>query len=107
MPDFPPNVFNISAGDDFLQVLANALRDGLLPGRDAAENGHAPLPLAQWTVLLPTRRACRAFQEVLLRGSGASAVLLPRIRPLTDVDDQAELLSGAVSESALLGAEPG
>ncbi|MEL7543220.1 MAG: double-strand break repair protein AddB [Pseudomonadota bacterium] len=104
MSDFSPNVCSVRAGDNFLQTLADALREGLLPGRDGARAALEPIPLAEWTVLLPTRRACRAFQDVLLRGSGSSAVLLPRIRPLSDVDDQSELLSGAVSESAMLGA---
>ena len=40
-----------------------------------------PLALARVTVLLPTRRACRALQEAFLRASGGRPLLLPILRP--------------------------
>ncbi|MGV2981523.1 double-strand break repair protein AddB [Camelimonas sp. ID_303_24] len=88
-----PRVCSIAPGAPFLEVLADSLLDGaLIPGfRPRAE----PLGLATATIFLPTRRAARAFQDILLRRSGAGALLLPRITPLGDVDDDFELASEA------------
>ena len=58
--------------------------------------GGAPpekLDLSRWTIFLPTRRAARALAEIFLKISGESALLLPRIRPLGDVDEDALALS--------------
>ena len=46
-----------------------------------------PLALAQMQVFLPTRRACRHLREAFLRVTGARAALLPRMKPLGDVDE--------------------
>lgn len=46
-----------------------------------------PLKLAETTIYLPTRRACRNLREAFLRVTGAKAALLPRMRPLGDVDE--------------------
>ncbi len=46
-----------------------------------------PLKLADMTVFLPTRRACRHLRDAFLRVTGAKAALLPRMRPLGDIDD--------------------
>ena len=84
-----PHVFSIPAGVPFLAVLAEALLDGRLvpiPTRDD------PLALAGVTVLLPTRRAVRAFREVLIRHLGGEAAILPVIRPIGDVDEEEHLL---------------
>ncbi len=53
------------------------------------------------TILLPTRRAGRALRDAFLRRAGAQPVLLPRLRPLGDVDDD-EL---AFAEADGVGAE--
>lgn len=71
-------VFTIPAGEPFLATLGR----GLLH-----EAGDDPLALAAVTVLLPTRRACRALAETLLRLADGRAMLLPRMRPLGDVDE--------------------
>ncbi|TXH38738.1 MAG: double-strand break repair protein AddB [Rhodospirillaceae bacterium] len=93
----PPRVFNIPTGIAFVDALAA----GLL--RQAAGD---PLRLAAMTVLLPNRRACRALQEAFLRQAQlapdrertASALLLPRLQPIGDVDedDLAVLAGGAL-----------
>ena len=46
-----------------------------------------PLDLARWTILLPTRRAVRELEDIFFRLTGGSGVLLPRIRPLGDIDE--------------------
>jgi len=86
-----PRVCSIAPGAPFLSTLADSLLDGtLVPGfRPRAE----PLGLATATIFLPTRRAARALQEILLRRSGLGALLLPRITPLGDVDDDFDLAS--------------
>jgi ATP-dependent helicase/nuclease subunit B len=78
MPEAPA-VFTIPAGLSFVDALAA----GLLQ-RHAA----SPESLAAATVLLPTRRACRALQAAFLRASGGAPLLLPRLLPLGDLDPE-------------------
>lgn len=73
-----PSVFTIAPGRPFLDLLAA----GILQ-----QHGTDPLVLSRVTVLLPTRRACRALAEAFLRQSDGAALLLPVIRPLGDVDE--------------------
>lgn len=85
------NVFTVPPGRPFLDALADAMLSGAL-GAEAASRD--PLALADVTLLLPTRRATRAFQDSLLKRSGRRAVLAPRIRAIGDQDDELTLLSG-------------
>ncbi|MCH8155020.1 MAG: acetate--CoA ligase family protein, partial [Proteobacteria bacterium] len=87
-----PRVTTIAAGVSFVDALAR----GLL-----ARAGD-PLELARGTVLLPTRRACRALQEAFLRASDGRALLLPRLLPLGDVDAEELLLAGEEAPSGLV-----
>ncbi|QQP87960.1 double-strand break repair protein AddB [Skermanella sp. TT6] len=82
-------VFNIPSGVPFVDALAT----GIL-ARVEADGG--PLALAGYTVLLPTRRACRTLREAFLRLSGGAPQLLPRMSPLGDID--ADELSLAIEE---------
>ncbi|MPZ09432.1 MAG: double-strand break repair protein AddB [Kiloniellaceae bacterium] len=82
-----PAVFTIPAGQSFVDALAT----GLL-----RRHGESPDSLAAATVLLPTRRACRALQAAFLRASGGTPLLLPRLQPLGDLDPD-ELLFEAPS----------
>lgn len=94
----PLNVFSIPAGAPFLSVLAEALLDGRLgPVPDLRED---PLALAGVTVLLPTRRAVRAFRETLIDRLGAEAAILPVIRPIGDADEEDHLLDASVEAGA-------
>ena len=92
-----PNVLSIPAGVSFADTLAVALL------RQADGD---PLKLAEMTVLLPNRRACRTLQEAFLRQAirpdpsahadirrpsaqadlrrQGSASLLPRLMPIGD-----------------------
>lgn len=100
----PLNVFSIPAGAPFLSVLAEALLDGCLgPLPDYRQD---PLALAGVTVLLPTRRAVRAFREVLIGRLGAEAAILPAIRPIGDADEEDHLLDASVESGAELLALP-
>ncbi|MDB5592288.1 MAG: double-strand break repair protein AddB, partial [Enterovirga sp.] len=73
----PARVFTIPAGASFLPTLADALLDGAL-----TDGWPVGASLADATVYLPTRRACRAFAAVLAERGPARATLLPRIIPL-------------------------
>jgi ATP-dependent helicase/nuclease subunit B len=84
-------LYTVAPDAPFLDTLARAILSGDLPVAGGAAPSKLKLPL--WTVLLPTRRAARALSEAFLRISGDSAMLLPRIRPLGDVDEDALALS--------------
>ena len=83
-------LYSIPAGTPF----ADALADGIL-----AQTGGKPENLAEFRILLPTRRACRALRDAFLRCGNGAPMLLPRLMPLGDMDED-EL---AISDGADLG----
>jgi ATP-dependent helicase/nuclease subunit B len=87
-----PDIFTIPLHLPFLDTLVAGLR---------AEIGDDALALSRVTIFLPTRRACRALREAFLRASAGRALLLPRMRPLGDLDDDELALgpSDAASEA--------
>lgn len=92
-----PAVFTIPARLPFVDVLAR----GIL-----ASAGDDPLALPAMTVLLPTRRACRSLREAFLRLSGGTPILLPRLMPLNDLDEEDALFSGFASAETLENIPP-
>jgi ATP-dependent helicase/nuclease subunit B len=90
-----PNVLSIPAGVSFADTLATEL---------LCTAGGDPLRLAEVTVLLPNRRACRTLQEAFLRQAvrpDGSASLLPRLMPIGDLDsDDLSVLGGALFGAA-------
>jgi ATP-dependent helicase/nuclease subunit B len=76
------SVFTIAPGGDFLRVLAKYILEGF----PLAENVPKP-PLSDWTILLPTRRAARELNTILAELCGRKALLLPRIKPFGDLDE--------------------
>lgn len=78
MPAAARSVFTIPSGASFVDALAA----GILERADGE-----PLELARHLILLPTRRACRSLREAFLRVSGGRPLLLPRMRPLGDLDE--------------------
>ena len=91
-----PRVFTIPAGVPFLETLAQALMAGRLVAFDRDD----PLALAGVTVLLPTRRAVRAFRDVLVRHLPGEAAILPAIRTIGDVDEEEHLLAPSAEPAA-------
>lgn len=81
-------VFTIPAGLSFVDVLAAGLLE---------RTGGDAMALAAHVVLLPTRRACRSLREAFLRRAGGRPMLLPRMMPLGDLDED---------ELSLVGPEP-
>lgn len=73
-------VYSIAADIPFVDALAA----GLLAEAAADPSG---LALGRMLVLLPTRRACRALQEAFLRATAGRPLLLPRLQPIGDVED--------------------
>ena len=97
-----PRIFTIAPELPF----ADALVDGLLHGDVVKLAAADPLALSRVTILLPTRRACRALSEAFLRQCESGAMLLPRIRPLGDLDeDEAGFGASALAEGGDLPPE--
>ncbi len=67
-------------------------------------SGHDPLKLADTVVLLPTRRSCRSLRDIMLALNNGKAMLLPRIQPIGDVDEE-ELFSAYAIDHGLEQAE--
>ena len=84
-PTARPSLFSIPTGVAFADALAAGLE---------ARAGDDPQRLADMTVLLPNRRAVRALTEAFLRRRTAGGLLLPRMRPIGDVDEQEMMLAG-------------
>lgn len=84
------HIFSIAPGIPFLPVLVDALRSGILvPGYPADPND--PMALAQTTIYVPTRRAARTLRSLLVEKSLVKSAILPVIRPLGDVDEDAAM----------------
>lgn len=78
------SVFNIPAGIAFAKALAQKLLTDHV--RNIEE-------LADITILLPTRRACRVMREAFLQTNGGKAIILPRLQTIGDVDEEELSLS--------------
>jgi ATP-dependent helicase/nuclease subunit B len=88
------NIWSIPATEPFLKVLAKALQDGSL-----LQSGGKPasaLDLAETTILLPTNRAVRALQAAFLEASPNRALILPKIRSISQGDEDQTLIAQSV-----------
>ncbi len=85
----------------------DALAQGVFETCGDASN---PLALADILILLPTRRAVRALTDAFGRiaeARGLGALLLPRIHPIGDVDEESLMLEGfALAGEANLSIPP-
>ena len=87
---YKKSVFNIPSGVPFARSIIRTLLQ---------DYANTPEDLAAYTILLPTRRACRTFQEIFLQETGGTPLLLPTIQPMGDVDEQDLSLSLAGTEA--------
>ncbi len=93
-----PRLYTIAPERPFLASLAEAL---------LAMAGGKPLALPRVTVLLPTRRAVRGLRDAFLRVAPAgkepgAPLLLPRMRPVGDLDsDEVSLFDGIAAGDGL------
>lgn len=74
-----------------------------LAGWILKEYGHSPAELTKVLILLPNRRSARALREAFLECTGGSPLLLPRMQPLGELDEEATLLADG---DALAGIPP-
>lgn len=58
------------------------------------------MELPRVTLYLPTRRATRALQDAFLRASGGRALLLPKIVPISEGEEDLSLVAAAARETA-------
>lgn len=97
MRETDPRVLNIPAGVKFLPALAEALLTGrLVPDFQPSDD---PLALADVTIYLPTRRAARELRSVFVDRLGGRAAILPTIRALGEVDDDADIFADEGGET--------
>lgn len=89
-----PRIYSVPASQPFLDRLASAILKGDLPAAGGAPP--SPTDLAGITLYLPTRRATRALQEAFLRAGGGRAMLLPKIMPISEGDEDLSLIAGAM-----------
>src|SRR4051812_7937217 len=80
-----PKCATIPAGEPFSGRLARWLLDRY--GREAVS-------LPRVLVLLPSRRACRSLRKAFLEAAGGKPLLLPRIQPLGDMDEDPGMFTG-------------
>jgi len=81
-----PRIYSVDSGVAFVDMLATRLIE---------HTQGDPLALAEMRILLPTRRACRALSDAFLRLSDGGTVLLPRMTPLGDIDEEELAISEA------------
>lgn len=97
-------VFTIPPSRPFLRVLIDALVDGrLVEGFQARGD---PGRLADVSLYLPTRRACRLARDAFLEAIDADAVILPRIVALGDVDEDELIFAQSADAEASLAIPP-
>ncbi len=96
--DRETSIYTVPQGVPFLRALARAVMAGDLP----RPGGAPPQDLSAITILLPTRRAARALQEAFLDASAGRALLLPRIKPIAEGNEDLALIS-AFAGPELLG----
>ena len=97
-----PKVYTIAPERPFLATLA----EGLL-----AMNAGDPMRLPRVTILLPTRRAVRALREAFLRAApegreAGTPLLLPRMRPIGDLDSDELTLADGTANGGTLAVPP-
>ena len=83
-----PTIYSIPPTVSFTDILAKGLIE---------ETKNNPEKLANYLVLLPTRRGCRSVQEAFLRQSDGKPIMLPRLQPIGDVDGEELFISGSAT----------
>jgi ATP-dependent helicase/nuclease subunit B len=87
----------IAAGQNFAQLLAQWL---------IARYGQDKAQFVNTLILLPNRRACRTLREAFLRQNNGMPMLLPRISPIGDMEEDPLTLWNTASEPPLPAISP-
>ena len=77
-------IYNISAGEPFVDVLAERYLK-------LYENN--PDGLAQVLFLLPNRRACQSLADAFFRKRGLLPTILPQMKPIAETDEDEVFLT--------------
>ena len=77
-------VYTIPYGVSYLEPLAKGI---------IQRYGHDPLALSDVLLLLPNRRACRYMQEAFAQQNAGEPMVLPRIEPIGDINEDIVLSS--------------
>lgn len=85
------NLYNIPAHLPFSDTLAAWVLE---------RYNSSPLELSRVLMLLPSRRACLALRDAFLRASNGKPLLLPRMQPIGDVDEN--MLLAYTAQTALV-----
>lgn len=85
-----PEIYNLPTHYSFVDGLVQGIR---------ARFGDDPLLLSDVLILLPNRRAVRSLREAFLRAADGKSLILPRIEPIGDVDEDDLFLSGNMPAS--------
>ncbi|WP_374828925.1 double-strand break repair protein AddB [Paenochrobactrum pullorum] len=88
MSNRDPHIFSTPPGTPFLPSFVDALLQGKIIKGFPADRSD-PLALAKATIYVPTRRAARSLRSLLVEKSHARSAILPTIRALGDVDEEA------------------
>lgn len=89
-------LFTVPLGAPFLKSLAEAILAGGFPTPETpAPDAH---DLSAWRIYVPTRRAATALRQALLEAAGG-ALLLPRITPLGDPEEDELMLTAPVDDA--------
>lgn len=78
-------VYNIPAEFSFVDTLASGL---------IVRASEGPFDLVDFTILLPTRRAIRSLRDAFTRQNNGAPMLLPRMLPLGDLDEEELFIAG-------------
>ena len=92
------NIFTLPPGVPFLKALARAILEGNLPSLGGVAPDHLSLP--KITLLLPTRRAARAARDAFLSVAETPAIIMPRIRPISEGEDDLSLIASLANGAA-------
>ena len=85
-----PELYTLPSHSSFVDGLVRGIR---------ARFGDDPLTLSDVLILLPNRRAVRSLREAFLREADGKSLLLPRIEPIGDVDEDDLFLSGDLPQA--------
>lgn len=87
-----PRVFSVPFGVEFLPRIADGLLDGeLIEGFGKTAD---PLHLSSVTIYVPTRRSARELRSIFVERLQLNSAILPTVKPLGDIDEDAAMLDG-------------
>src|SRR4051812_7429868 len=79
------NIYNIPAYLPFSDTLASWVLE---------KHGNDPAALSRVLIILPSRRACSALRDAFLRISSGKPLLLPRMQPIADTNEDMLIVTG-------------